>query len=254
MIQYIYDGSFGGFLCCVFECFERREFDVQLITEKVFAPDFFALSKTIVSDKAKAKRVLDGLTKSLDASRAKDFFRVFLSEDPIAIQNALGLIIQIFQKKENILENYGEEKALYFSQTLKKVGRERHRMKAFIRFEKSSNGMFFAVIAPDFNVLPLIIDFFTKRYTDQTWLIYDEKRHYGILYDKTGISEIEISELDANAIIPSNEVVVLDLEEQKYQQLWKSYFKSTNIEARKNMKLHLRHVPKRYWRYLTEKK
>ena len=31
------------------------------------------------------------------------------------------------------------------------------------------------------------------------------------------------------------------------------YFKSTNIKSRKNMKLHLQHVPKRYWKYLTEK-
>ncbi|MGK4566274.1 DUF4130 domain-containing protein [Flavobacterium sp. 3HN19-14] len=39
-----------------------------------------------------------------------------------------------------------------------------------------------------------------------------------------------------------------------YALLWNDYFKSTNIPARKNMKLHLQHVPKRYWKYLTEKK
>lgn len=31
------------------------------------------------------------------------------------------------------------------------------------------------------------------------------------------------------------------------------HFKSTNITERKNTKLHVQHIPKRYWRYLTEK-
>lgn len=252
-MEYVYDGSFGGFLTCIFESFERKEWSISLIEENCFEPDFFGENRTIITEKTKAKRVFDGLVKSLDYSKAQDFFRVFLSEDIVAIQHAFDLAQTIFQKNGDILENYGDEKVLYFSQTLKKVSRERHRMKAFIRFEKSSDGMFFAVIAPDFNVLPLIIDFFKKRYEDQIWLIYDEKRKYGMLYDKQTVSEVQMMNLDTNSITKSNDIVTLDLDEQKYQQLWKSYFKSTNIEARRNMKLHLRHVPKRYWHYLPEK-
>ncbi|HCV81945.1 MAG TPA: DNA metabolism protein, partial [Zunongwangia profunda] len=46
---------------------------------------------------------------------------------------------------------------------------------------------------------------------------------------------------------------VLHENEISFQKLWKSYFESTNIKSRKNTKLHLQHVPKRYWKYLTEK-
>ncbi|WP_241280121.1 DUF4130 domain-containing protein [Chryseobacterium cucumeris] len=42
-------------------------------------------------------------------------------------------------------------------------------------------------------------------------------------------------------------------EEKGYQLLWQRYFTKTNIVERKNMKLHIQHVPKRYWKYLTEK-
>jgi len=42
-------------------------------------------------------------------------------------------------------------------------------------------------------------------------------------------------------------------QEFEFQTLWQDYFKSTNIVSRKNMKLHIRHVPKRYWKYLSEK-
>ncbi|MEJ2898553.1 putative DNA modification/repair radical SAM protein [Acinetobacter sp. NS-4] len=40
---------------------------------------------------------------------------------------------------------------------------------------------------------------------------------------------------------------------EQYDQLWKNYFHSVNIQARQNMKLHIQYVPKRYWRYMNEK-
>jgi probable DNA metabolism protein len=41
--------------------------------------------------------------------------------------------------------------------------------------------------------------------------------------------------------------------EKNYQNLWRKYFEHVNIKERKNMKLHIQHVPKRYWSLLTEK-
>ena len=113
--------------------------------------------------------------------------------------------------------------------------------------------MFHAVIEPDFNVLPLITDFFRKRYADQAWLIYDSKRKYGVLYDLQQLSEVYLTPQQQNSIAKTEDIISFDESEEKYQTLWKQYFKSTNIEARKNMKLHLQHVPKRYWKYLVEK-
>ena len=36
--------------------------------------------------------------------------------------------------------------------------------------------------------------------------------------------------------------------------MWRAYFRAVDIPERKNLRLHLRHVPKRYWPYLTEKR
>jgi probable DNA metabolism protein len=42
-------------------------------------------------------------------------------------------------------------------------------------------------------------------------------------------------------------------DEQLFQKLWKAYFKSLTIKERINPKLQRQHLPKRYWKYLTEK-
>ena len=55
-------------------------------------------------------------------------------------------------------------------------------------------------------------------------------------------------------MLSKNKEVIWHEEEINYQNLWKEYFDHTNIKERKNTKLHLQHVPKRYWRYLTEKR
>ncbi|RYZ82543.1 MAG: DUF4130 domain-containing protein, partial [Proteobacteria bacterium] len=121
--------------------------------------------------------------------------------------------------------------------------------------QETADGIFYAPIEPDFNVLPLIADFFRKRYADQKWIIYDLRRKYGLFYDLEKVSEVTfdfVSEMQSTSTyLPAH---TLNDREELYGLLWNDYFKSTNIPARKNMKLHLQHVPRRYWKYLTEKR
>ena len=126
-------------------------------------------------------------------------------------------------------------------------------MKAFIRFSKSNDGLYYAIIEPDFNVLPLILSFFRNRYADMPWIIYDVKRKYGFYYDIVAVSEIEIDTTEQKNLQSSSLTIALDERDELFKRLWKQYFKSTNIEARRNIKLHVQHVPKRYWKYLVEK-
>ena len=112
--------------------------------------------------------------------------------------------------------------------------------------------MFYASIEPDFNVLPLISKHFKNRYADQQWIIYDLKRKYGLYYDLDTVAEITLDfadEIDCK----TPQAIVMDEKEELYRVLWKDYFKSANIVSRKNTRLHVKHVPKRYWKYLTEK-
>jgi probable DNA metabolism protein len=159
----------------------------------------------------------------------------------------------IFKTDATVLDNFGDAHVLYFAQTLKKVSRERHRMKAFVRFNKNSDGLFTCMIEPDFNVLPLITDFFKNRYADQSWLIYDLKRKYGMYYNKTTVQEVTLDSQEKSALSTHTQSITLDEKDEHFQRLWQQYFHSTNIPARRNMKLHLQYVPRRYWKYLPEK-
>lgn len=252
-MHYIFDGSYTGYLCCVFEAFERKEFHAVPITESLMESILFPEYRTIDTDPLKYNRVLSAMEKVVERKNLNLFYHNFLSDSPVEWLNAFQLIIELFKMKKLDLRNFGDPSILRLHQTLKKVSRERHRMKAFIRFVKSDDGLYTAVVEPDFNVLPLIVEFFKNRFADQDWLIYDIKRNYGFHYSANEINEVSGNIKDT---IPNPYELELNIDpkELEYQHLWSTYFKSTNIEARKNLKLHLRHVPKRYWKYLVEKK
>jgi len=45
----------------------------------------------------------------------------------------------------------------------------------------------------------------------------------------------------------------LDEYEFAFQNLWRDYLKAITIRERRNLKLQRQHLPKRFWKYLTEK-
>ena len=254
MTTYIFDGSFEGLLTAVFEFYDRRETAAQLVWDKYHQPVMLQETLEIVNDEAKAKRVWTGLQKKLSPEWRIMFYKAYLSEDPQTFQELFDFARYIFDNPQGAEANFGNPHVMAVSKMDRKVNREKHRMKAFIRFQKTADGIYYCPVEPDFNVLPLIATFFKNRYADQKWIIYDVRRKYGLYYDLNTVEEITyefVSAIDTKKIaLPGN---LVDEKEELASILWKDYFTSTNIPARKNMKLHIQHVPKRYWKYLNEK-
>jgi probable DNA metabolism protein len=249
---YVFDGSLEGLLCAVFEWFERKPGKINLKTEKLFQPDAFSEVLQVVNDAKKADRVWKGLQNKLDKGWMRRFYCCYLSEQPDAFTHLFELSCTLFIQPAGAEHNYGDPHVLAVAQFAKKVEREKHRMEAFIRFQHTADGYYYCGIDPDFNVLPLIMGHFKARYADQQWIIYDLKRNYGLHYDLQQVSEIHFLPGEQQKL-KQPAAHLLSEPELHYGNLWKDYFKSVNIAARKNTKLHVQHVPKRYWKYLTEK-
>lgn len=246
----VYDGSFDGWLCAVFDVYEYRFTDVQLCVHGNIPANIFGRLHHANMDTAHSQRVWKGLRQRVSARALDGIYRAFLSE---RMDNTLLRYVQyVFSSKQSIEYDYSNATVLDVSQMAKKVWREKHRMEAFVRFEKMGDGLYYAAVEPDYNVLPLIADHFQKRYADQRWMIFDARRKYGIYYDMETVEYVQVNFSD-DTDSGKNISAIYDENEQMYQVLWKQYFQSVNIAARKNMKLHLQHMPRRYWRRLTEK-
>ena len=251
-LDYTYDGTFEGLLTVLFSVYESKSPPNSIQPEGTAQTGLFAQPAHRQTDEALATRVWEGLLKSMDNEARARLYHVFLSEDAERELLIFRYVDLALRSAVDVSENYANADVRRVQRLAQMMFREKHRMEAFVRFEKTGDELFHATIEPDMDVLPLIAAHFTKRYADQRWLIYDRRRHYGLYYDLTRTDIVQF-ENPAGRKSTDISATVLDEREPLFKHLWQAYFDHVNIPERKNLKLHRRHMPLRYWKYLSEK-
>jgi len=247
----LYDGTFDGFLCSVFIIYTEKITDPIIRKQSQTHNQLFTVIEAVTTQRENAKRVWNGFKKKTTKNQQRDFFKAFLSEIKGVENTLFNYMKTIFKNKYSKNIDFSNSDILKISQVARMVNREKHRMEVFVRFQHTKDGIYFATVSPDFNVLPLITNHFKDRYADQKWLIFDTSRTYGIYYNLLSVEIITFQNMEklSSQILKKNMAPL----ERDFQKLWQIYYQNVNIKSRKNKKLHLQHLPKRYWKYLTEK-
>jgi probable DNA metabolism protein len=248
----LYDGTFDGLLAAIFESYRLRLTPGRFLPETEFAGDLFEAPMVVAANAEHAGRVKKAVIGRTSALAAEKLYHAFLTEEEGVEMLVFRFIRQALASPVSIEENYLDPDVLRLTRLHRQMAREVHRMHAFVRFQRTRDDLYYAVVEPDFNVLPLLGDHFERRYPAQSWVIYDSRRHYGLHYDQhdTRFVTFDVENHFRLRQLPAE---TLNAEERSYQTLWKDYFNSVNIPERRNMKLHLQHVPRRYWKYLVER-
>lgn len=249
----LYDGSFDGLLSAVFTVYAGKyPLDYVRLTANGHDTDLFGHTVSVPSRADHAARVLARLQRQIGKRGIQTLIYGFLSAAPEMPDTFLRIVhLALAQPNQrNILTDYGHPDVMQWAKWVKSVGMEKHRMEAFVRFEAyrtdtAEHDIYTARIAPVFDVLPLVVPFFRRRYADQHWAIIDIGRSYGVYYDLNTLHPI-------NGLASSSDAMPT-FHETCYQALWQQYFDSTNIRSRCNPQLQRRQMPQRYWTYLTEK-
>lgn len=249
MRVFIYDQSFDGLLTVIFEAFRLKIFPEALLGPDE-PPPLLALSvQTIISDTEKAGRVWAGLEKKLSPLSLRQLMYAWLTEERASAELVLRYVRAVYAGVHEC--DFGHPDVLELRQTARKVSRERERLRQFLRFQKTAEGVFFAAVAPPYNVLPLNLNHFAHRFADQKWLIYDMARKFGFFYDLKGIQEVDsVPPLDEKSGRLASEYLAEG--ELLMQNAWRKYFHSISIAERANPRLQRQFMPRRFWPYLTE--
>ncbi len=251
---FVYDKTFEGLLNVVFEAFLQKKIPGMILGEGEILPLIYDEVIHVNADEQKAERVWSGLKKKLSKDACEMLSVCYLSELPNVEMLLFAYMFKAFQNTKSIETNFGDPHVLELSKIYKKVSREAERMRMFVRFQKAADDLFFAPVEPLHNVLPLIIEHFQDRFADQKWIIYDLKRKYGLFYDLRTVEEIHFDNPLFNTLNGQLDSQLMAEDELKFQKLWKNYFDSMTIKQRINPKLHVQHLPRRFWKYLPEKR
>ena len=253
MTVYQFDRTLDGLLTAVFDAYARRSFPDILQGTDAPLPLFYDELHAVVTDDAKAGRVWRTLQKKLSAEALTCVTVSYLSELPELDMHLFRYVCKAVDSPVSIERNFADEDVLFVVNTFRKVRYERLRMLQFLRFQKAVDGTYFGMMEPQYNVLPLAIGHFRDRFSDQTFLLYDRRRHYGYYYDHGELTRVSFDERLPHFRSGKLDESMLDKDEMLFQELWRTYFKAICIRERLNPRKQRKDMPVRYWKYLTEK-
>lgn len=244
MITYIYDGSFEGFLTCIYDAFYAMNKPEDIVSIENYIENFLIEKVYIKTDIEKFQKVYEAIEMKISKDSLKRVFYAYLSELPGAEMIVLKYLQLGFKIGRGIDLNLANEHVLNMDNIYKKVGYERHRIVGLLRFKKLKEDILYAQVEPDHNIIALLAPHFKERLSSENFIIHDIKREIAIFYNKSEwvIKDIEVAD----------PFLVKDIEEG-YEDLWRVYFNAISIKSKANIKLQKRNMPMRYWKHLTEK-
>ncbi|WP_420322671.1 TIGR03915 family putative DNA repair protein [Flagellimonas sp.] len=232
----IYDGSFNGFLSAVYVAFEEKINVADIQKNGKGQNGLFSETKTIFTHVDTAKRVWEGIRNKSHNAITNIYFS-FLSESE-GIELILYTYIQkLMEAKTGSYLNYSDGIVQRVNQLASSVRREKQRTENLVDFQPTKDGVQFASITPEYNVLPLISKHFRNIYGGKSWLIYDMKRKYGIYFNQDHVEMISLNLRD----LRFGEMGTSDSflhRTGNYQSLRNDSLKNTQIKSLINCKLH----------------
>lgn len=233
-IIYQYDGSFEGLLCCVFESYTKKERPTAILRDGDDEPSLFEIC-AVTTDRAHAQRIYRSLYKR--SPEVGSFLRrAFLTCLPDKEMAIYRFIVKFYREGAPLLSRLSDDTYLPLLKAVRQLSGEVEQFRGFTRFS-DFDGVLGAEIEPKNRVLPVLRRHFCERYHNETFFLYDRTHREALLYSG-GVSRI----------VPLNhfEMAQPDEVEAGYRRLWRRFYDTVAIEARKNEKLRMTHMPKRY--------
>ncbi len=239
---YRYDGTFAGFLCCVGECFHDKRLPQAI--EPIDEPQATLFPvKVVDTDMALADRIAESVKRKISLQvfeMTRNAFLTCMEEKELRM---VRFLLLGWKHGPSVTKLSANEDVYRMEKALKYLQNEAHYHVEFLRFSDLGE-LLAAEITPNNNVLPLIAPHFCDRFPEENMMIYDKNHKLGFLY-RPG-THGEFFQADKIELLPPSE------EEAAYQELWKQFYRAIAIEGRRNERLRMTLLHKRYWKNMVE--
>ncbi|MCI8649644.1 MAG: DNA metabolism protein [Anaerotruncus sp.] len=237
-VIYTCDDSLWGILCCVFESYTRRELVTDILPEGTLSLFPTYPVQTVEEHALRVYHSLERISNELCAW-VEDAWFSCAPDRAICIYRFIRMA---YQWGAPVLGMLAEPAVCAVYELVRTLRNEVHLMNEFLRFTEY-NGALVSEIEPKCITLPRMQAHFTGRFPEETFLIFDRAHGLALFYRPYEWSIQEVEEL---------QLPPLDEAEKAFQRLWKCYYESIAIQGRYNPACRMGHMPKRFWKHLTE--
>lgn len=248
-VAYVYDGTTEGLLSAIFQTYALHEQPQDMLREDLLQPRLGQSIRFITTDAALAQRVKIGICKRTGRSAWEAVLHASLSDDPQAGMAVYRFVRFVMARSaasnRGLVHDLSHPVAGPVAKLSRSVMNERHLMQQFLRFEHFENDIWFARCNPKANVVPLLMDWFSGRFNEQRFVIYDEVHHVAGIYDGSSWCLARTDEVH---------MPLHAQDEALMQRAWKGFYDAVPIPARYHPELRCHFMPKRLWRNILEVK
>lgn len=241
MNVYFFDGTRTGFYTAVFDAYKDK--NAVITSDKNYQLGFGDGSIIVTSDAQKSARVQNKIFE-YDRKSPGDVDTILRSDGEEREQTAFLYIRAICRAKAPVREMFGNELIFRANRLMGKVAWETDKIYGLLRFTECKNGVLYAPYEPDCDITEIIVKHFMRRLKNQKFIIHDVKRKFAALYNGKDCIFTYLDKAD----------VYISDNQKAFEELWREYYNSVNIQSRKNTKQMKGSMPVRYWKYLPEKK
>jgi len=237
----IYDGSFEAFLTLVHDVYYKK-ITLEVIKKEGAEIALFDELYEVRVDEQKSEAVLEALQKKFTKENFERILHIFMCDTRDFEMDLLCYIVTGF-KSQKELQNINTPCIFKLHAMQKEFFHVYHKMSGFLRFEELVDETLYAKLEVKYNVLSLLGKHFSKRLNNQNYIIHDIKRELAFVHTKEFKGVQKVADFD----LPTHSA-----SEEKFQKLWKTFFKSVAIKSRENKKLQRQTVPFLYRTYMSE--
>lgn len=240
-LVYVYDGSFEGLMCCVFESYEQKEIP-SVIRPPSQQQSLFDTVKWIETNEQKADRVFNSISLKI-SSQAQELVKLgFLTCVPHKELLIYRFLRLGFKYGSMVMTMLTDDTVCSLQKAVRHLTSESHKFKGFVRFSVCGE-VLVAVIEPKNFVLPLLSPHFCDRFRNESFMIYDRTHRMALIYRSGKTELLFVDDLTLPEVDPT---------EIEYRRLWRGFYKTIAIEGRNNPRCRMTLMPKRYWGQMTE--
>ena len=193
-VLYRYDGSYPGFLCCIFESYAQKELPLAVCGPEEGQTSLYAM-REIETDLPRARRVEKGVDRLGGAVRAR-LMTGFLSGDDGKDLTLLRFARAAFRQGPGAAQMLGDPDVSAAFALERAVNNEACWMREFLRFEQRGP-MLGAVIHPRHYVLPLLRAHFCSRLPDENFVILDAAHGAALLRQGADVQYLQMRQFTA---------------------------------------------------------
>lgn len=209
----------------------------------------FAVYEDCPADETKAARVAKTIIREFGTEAYLAICRALASEEPDKGEAVYKTVVKglSMKKKKEVMGNLADPYIHRVFELARFTANEAHYHVEFLRFRELESGLLYAPIGPKNNVLTFIMPHFADRLPLENFVIHDEVRKIFAVHP-AGKEWFLIQE-EEGVELPEHRY---SLGEEKYSELFSSFFHTIAIKERHNNELQRGMLPLRYRKYMTE--